>query len=88
MKVHHDGSLHWIVSRNESIQVFINDSMDRGYQNLKINSQLASLYRRGFPDDLKINTAPIQQQHGGADCGLFATAVCLTLALGVMILLE
>ena len=26
--------------------------MDRGYQNLKINTQLASLYRREFPDDL------------------------------------
>ena len=56
--------------------------MDRGYQNLKINTQLASLYRREFPDDLKINIAPIQQQHGGADCELFAAAVCLTLALG------
>ena len=55
--------------------------MYSGYVNIDVKTQLASLYRREFPQNLCIDVESIQQQ-GVADCGLFAAAVCVTLALG------
>ena len=49
---------------------------------VEIKTQLASLYRRELRDELDLIIEPIQQQQDGADCGLFAAAVCLTVALG------
>ena len=45
----------------------------------ELDVQLALLYGDGT-GDLKVTFAPIQQQRGCADCGLFAAAVCLALA--------
>ena len=65
-----------------SYQVFLYDSMYQDYVNTNVNIQLASLYRREFSEDLSITVELIQQQNGGSDCGLFAAAVCVALALG------
>ena len=46
----------------------------------ELSVQLALLY--GHDAELKLTIASIQQQRGGADCGLFAAAVCLTIATG------
>ena len=48
----------------------------------KLKGQLASLYRKEAPHNLEVIVEPIQQQQGGCDCGLFAAAVCINLALG------
>ena len=56
--------------------------MYQGYVNTNVQTQLASLYRREFPEDLSITVESIQQQNGGSDCGLFAAAICVALALG------
>ena len=56
--------------------------MDYGSLSDRMKIQLASLYRREAPNNLDVNLEPIQQQQGGSDCGLFAAAVCITLAIG------
>ena len=56
--------------------------MYQGYVNTNVQTQLASLYRREFPEDLSITVESIQLQNGDSDCGLFAAAICVALALG------
>ena len=48
----------------------------------ELDVQLALLYGDST-GDLNVSFSHIQQQRGGADCGLFAAAVCLALATGV-----
>ena len=48
----------------------------------ELDIQLSLLYG-DHTGDLKVTFAPIQQQRGDADCGVFAAAVCLALATGV-----
>ena len=48
----------------------------------ELDAQLSLLYRQEC-GDLNVTIASIQQQNGGADCGLFAIAVCLSLAVKV-----
>ena len=48
----------------------------------EVKVQFALLYRREAPHDLDVNFVQIQQQQGDSDCGLFAAAVCVTLAFG------
>ena len=48
----------------------------------ELDTQLSLLYRQEC-GDLNVTIASIQQQNGGADCGLFAIAVCLSLAVKV-----
>ena len=62
--------------------VYLYDSMSSGSLSDQVKIQLASLYRREAPHNLDVNVERIQQQQGGSDCGLFAPAVCLTLAFG------
>ena len=52
-----------------------------GKQQQGIRYSTALLYRRES-EDLTIEIGQIQQQWGGADCGLFAAAVCIALAAG------
>ena len=83
MQIHHDGALHWVCSSiDEEGQVTLYDSLMTGKTTEELDVQLALLYGDGT-GDLKVTLAPIQQQRGGADCGLFAAAVCLALATGV-----
>ena len=44
--------------------------------------ELASLYCKEAPYNLEVIAEPIRQQQGGCDCGLFAAAVSINLALG------
>ena len=48
----------------------------------ELDVQLALLYDVST-GDLNVSFSHILQQRGGADCGLFAAAVCLALATGV-----
>ena len=83
MQIHHDGALHWVCSSiDEEGQVTLYDSLMTGKTTEELDVQLALLYGDGT-GDLKVTLAPIQQQRGGADCGLIAAAVCLALATGV-----
>ena len=52
-----------------------------GSSSKELDTQLALLYRRES-EDLTIEIGQIQQQRGGADCGLFSAAVCTALAAG------
>ena len=83
MQIHHDGALHWVCSSIDAEgQITLYDSLMAGKTSEELDVQLALLYGDGT-GDLKIIFAPIQQQRGGADCGLFAAVVCLALATGV-----
>ena len=83
MQIHHDGALHWVCSSIDAEgQITLYDSLLTGKTSEELDVQLALLYGDGT-GDLKVTFAPIQQQRGGADCGLFAAAVCLALATGV-----
>ena len=62
--------------------MYLYDSLYNDTVNLNVQTQLASLYRREYPENLPIQIEQIQRQQGIADCGLFAAAVCVTLALG------
>ena len=55
--------------------------MHLGSSSKELDTQLALLYRRES-EDLTIEIGQIQQQRGGADCGIFAAAVCIALAAG------
>ena len=46
-----------------------------------LDTQLALLYRKEV-GNLRVTIAPIQQQRGGADCGVFAISVSMALAMG------
>ena len=63
-------------------KIYVYDSMYFGSLSDEVKVQLALLYRREAPHDLDVNLEQIQQQQGGSDCGLFAAAVCVTLAFG------
>ena len=83
MQIHHDGALHWVCSSIDAEgQVTLYDSLMTGRTSEELDVQLALLYGHGT-GDLKVTFSPIQQQWGGADCGLFAAAVCLALVTGV-----
>ena len=83
MQIHHDGALHWVCSSIDAeVQVTLYDSLMTGRTSEELDVQLALLYG-DCTGDVKVTFAPIQQQRGGADCGLFASAVCLALATGV-----
>ncbi|KAI6648271.1 Calcium-responsive transcription factor [Oopsacas minuta] len=83
MQLHHDGALHWVCSSIDvEGHVTLYDSLSTGRISDELAVQLAFLYENDADHELKVALAPIQQQRGGADCGLFAAAVCLTIATG------
>ena len=79
MQIHNDGHLHWVCSHfDEKGRVSLYDSL---YME-DLDTQLALLYRREV-NNLTVYVPPNQQQQrGGADCGLFAIATCVSLAMG------
>ena len=79
-QIHHDGQLHWVCSSiNSNGDVTLFDSMTNGRTSRELDTQLALLYRQEL-NDLSATIAPVQQQRGGSDCGLFAIAFCLAFA--------
>ena len=82
MQIHHDGALHWVCSSIDvEGKVTLYDSLMTGRTSEELDLQLALLYGDST-GDINVNFSHIQQQRG-ADCGLFAAAVCLALATGV-----
>ena len=81
IQIHHDGNLHWVCSRITTEGVFLYDSFYSGKTSEELDIQLALLYAH-HEAKLKVNVVPIQQQRGGANCGVFAAAVCLSVATG------
>ena len=79
--MHHDGNLHWVCSRITPDGIFLYDSYFSGKTSEEIDIQLALLYAHN-ESKLKIYVPAMQQQRGGADCGIFAAAVCLALVSG------
>ena len=82
MQIHHDGQLNWVCSQVDAEQkVTLYDSLFMEGTSEELDTQLALLYRRER-GNFSVNVASIQQQRGGADCGLFSIAVCTALAMG------
>ena len=82
MQIHFDGQLHWVCSRvDEEMNVFLHDSLFIEPTSEGLDTQLALLYRKEV-GNLIVSVTSIQQQREGADCGLFAIAVCTALAIG------
>ena len=63
------------------VGIFLYDSYFSGKTSEELDIQLALLYAH-HETELKVNIVPMQQQRGGADCGVFAAAVCLAITLG------
>ncbi|KAI6651214.1 hypothetical protein LOD99_5361 [Oopsacas minuta] len=83
IQLHHDGALHWVCSSIDvEGHVPLYDSLSTGRISGELAVQLDFLYGNDADHELKVALAPIQQQRGEADCGLFAAAVCLTIAMG------
>ena len=81
IQIHHDGNLHWVCSRITTEGIFLYDSYYSGRTSEELDIQLSLLYAHQ-ESELKVNVVAIQQQRGGADCGVFATAVCLAIYTG------
>ena len=82
MQIHHDGALHWVCSSVDMEgNVSLYDSMMTGRTSEELDVQLSLLYG-SCSGELNVTFVPIQQQRGGADCGLFAAAVCLAVTNG------
>ena len=82
VQIHQDGNLHWVCSRITKEGIFLYDSYYSGKTSEELDIQLALLYAHQ-ESKLKISVVvPMQQQRGGADCGVFAVAVCLAIASG------
>ncbi|KAI6661706.1 hypothetical protein LOD99_9948 [Oopsacas minuta] len=73
IQLHHDGALHWVCSSIDvEGHVTLYDLLSTGRISGELAVQLAFLYGNDADHELKATLAPIQQQRGGADCGLFA----------------
>ena len=81
IKTHHDGNLHCVCSRITAEGIFSYDSYYSGKTSEDLDVQLSLLYAHQV-SKIKINVVPMQQQYEGADCGVFALAVCLAIASG------
>ena len=82
MQIHHDWALHWLCSSVDIKGNFsLYDSMITGRTSEELDVQLSLLYGSNS-GELNVTFVPIQQQIGGADCRLFAVAVCLAVANG------
>ena len=83
MQIHPDGALHWVRSSIDvQGKVTLYDTLMKGRTSEELDVQLTLLYgdSTGYLDEI---ISYIQQQRGGADCGLFAAAVCLAITTGV-----
>ena len=75
MQIHHDGGLHWVCSSIDAEgNVSLYDSMMTGRTSKELDIQLSLLYGNNC-GELNVTLVPIQQQRGGADCGLFAAGL-------------
>ena len=81
IQMYHDGNLHWVCSRITPDGIFIYDSCYSGKTSEEIDIQLVLLYVHN-DSKLRIYVTTMQQQRGGADCGIFAAAACLALVSG------
>ena len=88
LQLHHDGASHWVASSSLDGEVTLYDSKYHGNLTPSLSNQLARIYKEliksdddGDQTDLCINIAPIQQQKGSTDCGIFAIAFALHIAL-------
>ncbi|KAI6657249.1 hypothetical protein LOD99_11152 [Oopsacas minuta] len=82
MQIHHDGGLHWVCSSADvEGNATVYDSLATGRTSGELDIQLALLYGLSA-GKMTVTFAPIQQQRGGADCRLFAAAVCRAIANG------
>ncbi|KAI6662046.1 hypothetical protein LOD99_9633 [Oopsacas minuta] len=82
-QIHHDGKLHWKVSRiDDEGNISVYDSLLIRGLSEELDIQLALLYR-SETEDLKVTVQELQQQRGISDCGVFAIAVSIALANGL-----
>ncbi|KAI6650547.1 hypothetical protein LOD99_7598 [Oopsacas minuta] len=82
-QIHHDGKLHWKVSRiDDEGNISVYDSLLIRGLSEELDIQLALLYR-SETEDLKVTVQELQQQRGLSDCGVFAIVVSIALANGL-----
>lgn len=81
IQLHHTGSQHFVASTSIGGSPSVFDSLFRS-PNPKLAKQLHQLYARPDQHYVVVKWMPMQQQEGGLDCGLFAAAVAVELAVG------
>ena len=89
LQIHFVVGNHWVASSSFGQQVTVYDSKYSGklHPSLTHHAQLAHIYRSLQTHEdgdlmLEINVPTVQQQFGSCDCGLFAIAFTLHLAMG------
>lgn len=89
VQIHFVDGNHWCVTSSKGDQVRIYDSHMTGHLSSSLSHQIAQIYRplvdTGDDDEdpeLIVYKADVQQQVGSTDCGIFAIAFALHLALG------
>ena len=87
LQIHFVAGNHWVASSSFGQEVTVYDSKYSGKLHPSLIHQLARIYRSLQTDEdgdlmLQINVPTVQQQFGSCDCGLFAIAFALHLAMG------
>jgi hypothetical protein len=81
VQVHHNGELHFLASSSVGGQVRVFDSLYTK-PNENICKQLFQLYAAPGEQFVVVAWMPFQKQRDSYDCGLFASAVVIEIALG------
>ena len=84
IQMHHIGD-HWVVSTSVGGEVVVYDSMSARLSP-HLREQLGALYKfyaKGEDGLINVEVRCVQQQYGGADCGLFAIAQATSIANGI-----
>ena len=82
IQVLHDGAMHWVLTARMEQKVLLYDSL-KANANDMVRIQICELFPGSHSNEkIKVQIRPCQIQKGGVDCGLFALANAVELALG------
>lgn len=81
IQIHHVNGNHWVTSMHCGSYVKVYDSLYSGVLANDLQTQLLALYSTEGRS-LEVRVQRVQQQQGGADCGLFSIAYAHCLAAG------